>query len=487
MNEQFFDFVSIQLSKDNKDSLYVQLYGALRELILQGKLSHGYLLPPVRKFAAFLTVNPGTVVNAYKLLEQNGYIFSRAGSGSYVAEIHDQVLAEAEQTVFETDMEAFAETLADSIAPIANDCIDLASITPDPEMVPIEDFKNVLIEVIDRDKGYAFTYQEGQGYYPLREAISLYLKPQGVNSIPENMQIISGAQQGIDIVAKALLRYGDYVFTESPTYPGAIAAFRSRGAKIIEISMEEDGINITELEQKLRSFRPKLLYVMPNIQNPTGWSYSLNKRSRLMSLARYYDAIVLEDDYISELNFSNSSLAPLKAIDRDGRGIYLKSFSKLFMPGLRLAFLVTPPHLANTIMSVKHHSDISTAGLTQRAFDLYLRKGIWDKHIASVRNLYAERYQATLDAISRYLPGVTCHSPHGGLTCWLELPKGVSAEKIVQQARDKKVLLTAGTAFFPRRPIDSYLRISFAVADCDKIKQGIQTLGEVIQEQIYRI
>jgi DNA-binding transcriptional MocR family regulator len=224
---------------------------------------------------------------------------------------------------------------------------------------------------------------------------------------------------------------------------------------------------------------------MPNIQNPTGWSYSLNKRSRLMSLARYYDAIVLEDDYISELNFSNNRLAPLKAIDRDGRGIYLKSFSKLFMPGLRLAFLVTPPHLANTIMSVKHHSDISTAGLTQRAFDLYLRKGIWEKHIASVRSLYLERYQATLTAISQYLPSsVTCHSPNGGLTCWLELPKGVSAEKIVQQARARKVLLTAGTAFFPRRPVDSFLRISFAVAGCDKIRQGMKTLGEIVQEQI---
>ena len=480
MDEQFIDFVSIQLGKSSKESLYVQLYGALRELISQGKLSHGYLLPPIRKLAAFLAVNPGTVVNAYKLLEQNGYIFSRAGSGSYVAEIPDNPADEEDQP-YETNSEAFAEPFVD-MEGVNVDCIDLASIMPDPEMIPIEDFKNVLIEVLDRDKGYAFSYQESQGYYPLREAISLYLKTHGVNTLPSNVQIISGAQQGIDIVAKALLRYGDYVFTENPTYPGAIAAFRSRGAKIIEIGMEQDGINIAELENKLRSFRPKLIYVMPNIQNPTGWSYSLNKRSRLMSLARYYDAIVLEDDYISELDFANSCMAPLKALDRDGRGIYLKSFSKLFMPGLRLAFLVTPSHLANRIMSVKHHSDISTAGLTQRAFDLYLRKGIWDKHIASIRSMYLARYQATLTAIGRYLPSsVTCHSPHGGLTCWLELPKGVSAEKIVQQARERKVMLTSGTAFFPRHPIDSYLRISFAAADSGKIEQGIKILGEIVK------
>lgn len=485
MDEQFLDFVSIQLNKDGKEPLYVQLYGALRELIVLGKLSHGYLLPPVRKLAAFLAVNPGTVVSAYRLLEQNGYIFSRAGSGSYVAEIHDQAMDEAEQLINAESIEAFAEPFGDRSQD--SGCIDLASITPDPELIPIEDFKHVLIEVLDRDKGYAFSYQEGQGYYPLRESIALYLKTQGVNALPGNVQIISGAQQGIDIVAKALLRYGDYVFTETPTYPGAIAAFRSRGAKIIEIGMEQDGINLQELEQKLRSFRPKLIYVMPNIQNPTGWSYALHKRSRLMSLARYYDTIVLEDDYISELDFSNSCMAPLKALDRDGRGIYLKSFSKLFMPGLRLAFLVTPPHLANTIMSVKQHSDISTAGLTQRAFDLYLRQGIWDKHIASVRSLYLERYRTALAAISRYLPAaVTCHSPHGGLTCWLELPKGVSAEKIVQQARERKVLLTPGTAFFPRRPIDSYLRISFAAADCEQITLGIKMLGDIVHDQ-YRL
>ena len=483
MSEQFLGFVSIQLGKNSKEALYVQLYDRLRELILQGKLSQGYLLPPVRKFAAFLAVNPGTVVSAYKLLEQNGYIFTRAGSGSFVAEINSKSLDEEETPAYDQEIEAFAETFADHNDTYSRGCIDLASVTPDPEMIPIDDFKNVLIEVLDRDRGFAFSYQESQGYLPLRESIAVYLKQHGVNASPGNVQIISGAQQGIDIVAKALLRYGDYVFTENPTYPGAIAAFRSRGAKIVEIGMEEDGINITELEQKLRSFRPKLLYIMPNIQNPTGWSYSLSKRSRLMSLARYYDTIVLEDDYISELDFSNSCMAPLKALDRDGRGIYLKSFSKLFMPGLRLAFLVTPSHLANKIMSVKHHSDISTAGLTQRAFDLYLRQGIWDKHIESIRSVYHERYQAALTAINQYLPSsVTCHNPRGGLTFWLELPKGISAESIVQYAREQKILVAPGTAFFPRRPIDSFLRISYAAAKCEQIVSGIKILGEIVAE-----
>ncbi|CQR70781.1 2-aminoadipate transaminase [Sporomusa ovata DSM 2662] len=478
MNQEFLEFVSIQLMKGSKTSLYVQLYDSLCELIISGKLSYGYLLPPVRKLAVFLAVNPGTVVNAYKLLEQNGYIFSRAGSGSYVAEIPAKG---------DTEYQPAAEIELEPLPPVTvhpgKNCLDFATVMPPPDLLPIDDFKNLLIEVLDRDQGKAFSYQDSQGFEPLRQAISTYLKEQGIKAQANNVQIISGAQQGIDIVAKAVLNYGDYVFTENPTYPGAIAAFRSRGAKIVEINMESDGINIQELEVKIRSFRPKLIYVMANIQNPTGYSYSLGKRNRLIGLARRYNALILEDDYISELDVSDAPLAPLKALDRDQRVIYLKSFSKIFMPGLRLAFLLMPPSMVTKVLASKHNSDISTSGLTQRAFDLYLRKGIWQRHIAAIRRIYLERYQTTLAAIEEYLPpAVTCHRPRGGLTCWLALPEGVSAQQVVQAAQQQGVLLTPGTAFFPRHAPDRFIRLSFAVVCSEEILQGVKILGDIISQ-----
>lgn len=477
MSEEFLNFVSIQLNKENKTALYVQLYDGLRELILAGKLSYGFLLPPVRKLAGFLGVNPGTVVSAYKLLEQNGYIFSRAGSGSYVAEIPDLPTEEEQAALPDPEVELIPSPPTD----LTTGCIDFATVMPPPDLLPIDDFKEVLIEVLDRDKGNAFSYQDSQGFLPLREAISVYLKEQGIRAQAGNVQIISGAQQGIDIVAKTLLNFGDYVFTENPTYPGAIAAFRSRGAKIVEITMQDDGIDIPDLEAKIRSFRPKLIYVMANIQNPTGFSYSLVKRNRLLGLARRYNAIVLEDDYISELDVSDNPLAPLKALDRDNRVIYLKSFSKIFMPGLRLAFLLMPPELVTKVLTSKHHSDISTSGLTQRAFDLYLRKGIWQKHIAAVRRIYLERYQTTLAAMEEFLPtNVVCHRPHGGLTCWLALPEGISAQKVVQEAQAQGLLLTPGTAFFPRHAPDRFIRLSFAVTCSEAIVQGIRKLGKLL-------
>ncbi len=476
MSQEFLDFVSIQLTKNAKEPLYVQLYDALSELILNGKLSYGYLLPPVRKLAAFLQVNPGTVVSAYKLLEQNGYIFSRSGSGSYVAEISVADVQEYQPPALEAEFEAALPK-----ATAWENCLDFATVMPPPDLLPIDDFKNVLIEVLDRDQGNAFSYQDSQGFQPLRQAIAAYLKEQGIKAQADNVQIISGAQQGIDIVAKTLLSYGDYVFTENPTYPGAIAAFRSRGAKIIEINMENDGMNIQELEAKIRSFRPKLIYVMANIQNPTGYSYSPAKRNRLIGLARRYNAMILEDDYISELDVSDVPLAPLKALDRDHRVIYLKSFSKIFMPGLRLAFLLMPPSMVTRVMASKHNSDISTSGLTQRAFDLYLRKGIWQRHIAAIRRIYLERYQTTLAAMEQFLPpAVTCHRPRGGLTCWLALPEGVSAQQVVKEAEAQGLLLTPGTAFFPRLAPDRFIRLSFAVVCSAQILQGVKLLGNII-------
>ena len=477
MKEKFIDFVSIQLNRNAKEALYVQLYNQLRELIIEGKISEGYLLPPVRKFAAFLGINIGTVMNAYKELEKQGYIFSRSGSGSYVAELSG--IEEGEELETDIDIEAVEPIKPD----LGEKYINLAGIALNPDVVSVDQFKQVLNEVLDRDKGYAFSYQESQGFYPLRESITLHLKEHGVKTNANNVQIISGAQQGIDIVAKATLNYGDYVFMEKPTYPGAIAAFRSRGAKIIEIPMEEDGIAIDELEKQIKKFRPKLIYVMPNIQNPTGCTYSVIKRNRLMGLARYYGTYILEDDYISELSYEKEIMAPLKAIDRDDRVIYLKSFSKIFMPGLRLAFLTIPQKLVNKFLVVKHNSDISTSGLTQRAFDLYLRKGIWHQHIKQISSLYQRQFTFTVKMLEKYLPkSIQYVKPRGGLSIWLILPECISAKKIVEAAKKEAVIITEGKLFFSRKAPDRYLRISFATASQGEIETGIQIVGKILNQ-----
>lgn len=474
MKEELFSFVSIQLDRNGKESLYVQLYDVLREAILCGQLTEGYLLPPVRRLAAETGINAGTVVSAYRLLEKNGYIRAKRGSGFYVTDILMQS-DEREDTREES-------TFLPHMTP-AGDGIDLLSASPSPEYIRVTDFKRVINEVLDRDGGYAFGYQDGQGYYPLRQAMAGYLTKCGVRATADDVHIISGAQQGIDIVAKAVLSFGDYVLVERPTYAGAIGAFRSRGAKIIDAPMTEDGIDMDAVEDALRRFRPKLIYVMPNIQNPTGYSYVSAKKNRLLGLARRYQTLILEDDYISELDYSDEKMAPLKALDRDERVIYCKSFSKMFMPGLRLGFLVVPKRKRARILAVKQQSDGSTAGLTQRAFDLYLRNGIWAKHSRSIYNVYRARREEMAALLHKHLPDtVTVYPARGGLTYWLRLPSGISAKRTAQTLAERGVLVQEGSAFFVSTGHDSFLRVSFAAEEGVRLAEGVRSIGNVITE-----
>ena len=477
MSDDFSNFVSIQLSKDKKNALYVQLYDALLHLIQDGHLSPGYALPPVRKFAGFLGINAGTVVSAYRELEKNGWIYSRTGSGSYVAEPPETIDKEREDTIPALEIHD-PEFLTGTQS---SDAINMSSISLNPDIVSVEQFKQLILRVLDRDQGHAFGYQESQGFLPLRESIARYLAQSGIHTSAENLQIISGAQQGIDIVARAILQHGDYVFTEAPTYPGAIAAFRARGAKLIDIPLEADGPDLALLENRLRKFQPRLIYCMPNLQNPTGITWSLEKRARLMGLARYYNAYVLEDDYISELSYREEPLAPLKAMDRDDRIIYLKSFSKIFMPGLRLAFLNMPERLAPRLLQVKHLADISTSGLTQRVFDLYLRQGIWQKHIQAIRRIYSTQFDFTCRLADEHLPvSVQWQNPRGGLSLWLQLPHTMDAAAVTEAARQQNLLITDGTDFYPRPTDRHHIRISFATLSLQQIEAGLRILGTIL-------
>lgn len=470
-------FVSIQLVKDAKEALYIQLYNKLLKLIRERRLPPGTKLPSVRKLANCLSINAGTVVNAYRELEKNGFIFSSAGSGSYVSEhplgVHSAVDYEVDTAkIYSTEL----------LAPIKNtSAINMRSISLNPDIVSVSELKKVLIKILDRDQGRAFTYQESQGFFPLRESIAEYLKSNGIKTNAQNLQIISGAQQGIDIAARTLLNHGDYVFTETPTYPGAVAAFLARGAKIIDIPLEKDGIDLNLLESQLRKFHPKLIYVMPILQNPSGCSYSLKKRNRLLSLAHYYNTFILEDDYISELSYQTVPLSPLKSLDRDDRIIYIKSFSKIFMPGLRLAFLNMPECLSKKLLKVKYIADISTSGFTQRIFDLYLREGLWQKHVNDIRRIYNAQFDFAYNTAKQYLPAeVTWHNPHGGLSFWLKLPKRINAGELCSAAEKNNLLLTDGTGFYPHHTDTHHIRISFAALSLQQIETGMRILGKLL-------
>ncbi|ABR49294.1 putative transcriptional regulator, GntR family [Alkaliphilus metalliredigens QYMF] len=473
----------IKLDKEDSQHLYIQLYKALKTLILKDNIKGDQRLPPIRKLAKALSINVVTVVNAYDILEKEGFVYKKIGSGTYVS---PQILGSKEKMIGVPEEEGFS-LIDQGYIQVGENMINFASATPMPELFPVADFKAVLNEVLDRDKGYAFGYQESQGYYPLREILKKYIQSYGIDTEIDNIQVISGAQQGIDLIAKGILNYGDTVIVESPSYTGAIAAFRSRGAKIVDIALEEDGILLEELEKKIIIHRPKLIYIMPNFQNPTGISYSGEKKQKILEICRKYQVVVVEDDYLSELNFYSMNNQTLKAIDVHQQVIYIKSFSKIFMPGLRLGFLVIPSRFYDQLIVAKHSSDISTPGLLQRAFALYLEKGIWQGHLSYMEEQYKERFDCMVQSLKREMPKeVQCLLPKGGVNFWLTLPQGISPKKLYEEALKENIVFAPGHLFFLGKEDFGQLRLSIAAVSKDEIEVGIEKLGKIISKLLIK-
>jgi DNA-binding transcriptional MocR family regulator len=459
----------------------------LKEKIMDGILAPDSRMPSIRRLANSLGINQVTVVSAYRQLESEGYIYTRAGSGSFVTRILP-VPIQASQSdrliLDEIYMQDDFQLINSGNINIDAHTINFASATPTPDLFPVDDFKLVLNEVLERDKGTAFGYQESQGFYPLRQCICNVLQKDGVSCTTENMQIISGAQQGIDIISKMFLQQGDYVITESPTYTGAIAVFKSRGAEIVDVELHKDGPNLNALEYNLKKYKPKLIYTIPSFQNPTGYSYSNVKREELIKLATKYDTYIIEDDYVSDLDFENKNYIPLKTLDTSDRVIFIKSFSKIFMPGLRLGFMIAPSSLQNRIQEAKHTSDISTSGLIQRAFDLYIRRGYWNKHLNYMYDTYKERYLSMLSCLDRNLPeDVTYIKPGGGLNVWLSLPYGYRTDHLLKQTAAANIVFAPGKIFYSGNApqMVNNIRLSFGAVHTDQIEEGIPKLCDMLK------
>lgn len=313
-----------KLELDNNNSKYIQIYNHIKEMIVQRKIKEHEKLPPIRKLADFINVNNATIVKVYELLEKEGYVYKIIGSGTFVSSLKIKE---------EVNIKKY------------KDMIHFDSGNPSKDLFPLDNFKAAINMALEEDGASIFEYDEGKGSEELREELCTYLRKKKINTNKNNIQIISGAQQGIDIVCKGLINYSDVVFVEEPTYNGALEVFKSRGAKIITIPMLDDGIDIGILKLKLEKIKPKLIYVMPNFQNPSGISYSEYKKKKLIELSEEYDFYILEDDFISDFAFDSKDNKPLKSYDMKNRVIYIKSFSKILMPGLRIGIVDIPREL----------------------------------------------------------------------------------------------------------------------------------------------
>lgn len=369
------------------------------------------------------------------------------------------------------------------------DIISFAGGTPDPETFPWEELARIAAREIRENYAQCLQYSTTEGNVGLREVLLGILAQDGIKAGLDEIIITSASQQGLDLVAKAFLDPGDVVYVELPSYLGAIQAFRAFQAEVVGIPLEEDGMDLGHLRERIRRDRAqgkslKLIYVIPDFQNPTGVCWSEKKREELLKIAAEEDLLVVEDAPYRALRFSGKDLPSLKAMDTEGRVIFLFTLSKILAPGLRLAAFVGAKEVVDKAVAVKQATDLCTPALTQAIARRYLEgSDIWD-HIRRLRARYREKRDAMISALERYMPeGVRWTRPEGGLFLWVTLPEGLDTERMLPKALERKVAYVIGSPFFVDGSGRNTMRLSFAIATRGQIEEGIRRLAEVVREE----
>lgn len=365
------------------------------------------------------------------------------------------------------------------------DVLSFAGGLPAPELFPVEAIAEAFTEVLRTDGQAALQYSVTEGYRPLREWIARHSATRGLHTTADQVLITNGSQQGIDLVAKVLLDPGDCVVVEDPSYLAALQVFGGYEAQFETVASDDDGMRMDALEELLSRRRPKLIYIVPEFQNPKGTRLSLERRYQLVALAQRHGVPIFEDDPYGELRFRGPALPPLAALDESGLVIYASTFSKTLAPGLRIGWLVAPPAFLRSLTIAKQAADLHSSTLAQRAVAKLLERFDFQGHLARLRAIYGDRCQAMLDALGEHMPEETRWTrPEGGLFLWTELPGGLSGDTLLAEALKKHVAFVPGSPFFAREPQHAFIRLNFSNRSRAFIQEGIGRLGEVIRERL---
>ena len=371
------------------------------------------------------------------------------------------------------------------------DIISFAGGLPSPDAFPVKEIQEAFARVLTENAIAALQYSTTDGFLPLREWVANRVGTKDAPVSPDEVIIVSGSQQGLDLLGKALINEGEKVLVEAPTYLGALQAFTLFSPNYVSLASDEEGLIPETLDEKAEEARDsKFLYVQPNFQNPTGRLLSAARRHALVEKARKYDFLILEDDPYGALSYGGDHLPSLPSLPSlrslaSERTVYMGSFSKVLAPGIRLGYLVAPKALRDKLVLIKQATDLHTSTLSQRAVYEVVKNGFLDTHIPRVCALYKHQCEAMLKALEAHMPqSFTWNKPVGGMFLWAELPKGMDATLFLNDAVEKaKVAFVPGAPFYAGNPSKEALRLAFVTVPAEKIEKGIAALGHLLSER----
>ncbi len=366
--------------------------------------------------------------------------------------------------------------------------ISLAAGNPSPESFPVEDLARISSEIFSDSSTAALQYSVTEGYPPLCEDVKARLASRfGIGRDFDMTIITSGGQQGIELLCKTMCDEGDTVIVEEPSFIGALNAFRSNGAKLVGIPMEDDGIDIGKLEDAMKNNpRAKILYLIPTFQNPSGTCMSLEKRKKVYDLAKKYNIIILEDNPYGELRFAGEEIPTIKSFDEDGYVVYSGSYSKVLSAGMRIGFICGSEAIVQKMVVAKQVEDVHTNIFFQMLCHRYIAECDMDKHVADIRKLYKHKCDLMLSELDKKMPKCVRYTrPEGGLFLWCTLPDNISQPDFVKAAMAKKVAVVPGQTFNsdPNSPSQSF-RLNYSTPSDEQIVEGIDRLAETVKSML---
>lgn len=478
--------MQIELDRSSRQPLYRQLASNVQRRIRSGALPAGTRLPTVRQLAQQLGVTRLTVHSAYAELQSGGWIEATVGRGTFVAQRLEALLAPPEASL------GREVTLAGMLADLLRmsqipGLWALAKADPALDLYPIQQWQRANEMALAAGGPALMGYTTAQGDLRLRATLAEVVRERGCVAGPDEIMVTSGVTSGMALAAEVLARPGDVVLVEQPTYLGLLNILAARGLRPIGLPIDSDGLIIEAVEQAIQAHRPAFLYSIPTFQNPTGICMSAARRAALVELAERYRLPIVEDDIYGRLAFEQPALPSLKSYDRYGHVIYLSSFSKSLMPGLRLGYVVAAPALIQRMVLARQAFDICSPPLTQRAVAIFVEQGWWHANLKRSLPLYRERRDALLRAMERFFPRtVSWTRPNGGFSCWVTLPADISVTELYLNAISRGVAFAPGEVFKAAPDGRANLRLCFGAEPPDRLVEAVATLGALLRERGYQ-
>lgn len=496
MLDQDHPITGIKLDPSSSVPIYRQIAEGIKAAAINGRVVPGHRLPTTREMARALGVNRNTVVAAYASLADEGWARGRTGKGTFL--VPPQPAPGDAPTAAAGDPSAawttgFSRAVegpgVGSLLSFFQKAIDTQGISfsgsyPAAALMPVEEFMHAMRTAVAEQGASLLTYGPTAGVQSLREAIALLMQERGSFTTPDEILVTQGAQQAIDLVFHAFLDRGDSVVIEEPTYTGALSVLGSLGARVIGVPVDDGGLRTDLLAAVLERHRPRIIYVQPTYHNPTTGVLGEARRRELLALAERYRCLIVEDDWAAGLHYDAQPPPSLHAIDGGRHVIYLSTFSKCLLPGLRVGWIAAPGPVMERLVVLKQLRDCGSSPLLQAALGVFLREGGLTAHLRRILPAYRERRDAMLTALDRELPaGARSTRPSGGLFVWVTLPRGFDGRELYAAARAQRVAYSQGEAFHGREEGGHHLRLTFSAVAPEQIVSGVATLGALIRER----